>query len=189
MECFGLYPHLRHAPGDRGADPVRLMARHAEVIPIRLSPEQAMRLRAWITQEVDDAFSARMEQEAVWRECLRLYEGVPKNPVRMAPIENAPNTEITLGAIACDSLFAQVVDLIYNISPVVTARATNAKFVKHAKAIQTFCNHIATTEADMRIAVEELALDDIQLGTGILYTPWVEGITKAKSMTITEAGR
>ena len=59
-------------------------------------------LSKWLNQEITNALSSRKPLEAVWRDCLRKYEGVPKREIRNYPIENSPNTEITIGAIASD---------------------------------------------------------------------------------------
>jgi hypothetical protein len=167
---------------------MRLIEQHPQAEPLRIDPARQVELVDWLTAEIEDAFAARADQEASWRDSLRMYEGVPKNPIRNVPIENAPNTEITLGAIACDSLYASVLDLIYNISPIVTARATNARFVEHAKRIQRFSDYVVINESNLRHASENAFLDDIQLGTGIYYIPWVNGVKKTKSMMVRTRG-
>ena len=65
-----------------------------------ISDEQMEGLRSYLSVNIDDAFSSRKPLEAVWREALRMYDGVPKLAVRNTPIENAPNVEVTIGAIA-----------------------------------------------------------------------------------------
>ena len=158
---------------------MRLIERHPLLVPpLRLSVEQRDALSGWITQEVEDAFAARLQQEARWRDVLRLYEGVPKNPTRNVPIENAPNIEVTIGAIAADAIYAQALDLLYTVSPFITARAVGPPFVEHAKAVQRFANWMAANELGLREAAEHTVLDDVQLGTGIYYIPWVEHTQK-----------
>jgi len=152
------------------------------------SEERLNALKQYITEEIEDAFSSRSQLDQEWRDLMRQYEGVPKNPVRNFPIENAPNTEITLGAIACDSIYAQMIDLIYTASPLITVNATNSNFVDHAKAMQRFTNIVATQEAKIRPASENTALDDVQLGTGAYYIPWIEQIKKTKSSEVLRRG-
>jgi hypothetical protein len=106
---------------------MRFVEKHSSQQEVNPDPGRLEALHGYLLQEVEDALSARQAQEAVWREDLRLYEGVPKNPVRNIPVENAPNTEITLGAIACDSIYAQVIDLIFTITPILTVRAIQPK--------------------------------------------------------------
>src|SRR3990167_8067952 len=152
------------------------------------SEERLNALKQYLTEEVEDAFSSRSTLDQEHRDLLRQYEGVPKNPVRNFPIENAPNIEITLGAIACDSIYAQMIDLIYTTSPLITVNATNKDFIEHAKAMQRFTNIVATQEAKIRPASENTALDDVQLGTGAYYIPWVEHVKKTKSSKVTRRG-
>lgn len=154
----------------------------------RIPPDRIARLQAWLVVEVEDAISARLAQEKMWMEVLRRYEGVPKNPVRNVPIENAPNIEVTLGAIATDSIFAQAVDLIYNVSPLVTVRATNAAYKEHQKAMQRWVEYVATSECGLRAESEHSLLDDVQLGTGIYYVPWVERRKKTDIIETIERG-
>ena len=160
-----------------------------QVQQIKLDVQQRLELESWISVEIEDALSARAPQEQLWREMLRLYEGVPKNPVRNTPIENAPNIEVTLGAIACDALYAQMLDLIYAASPPVTVRATpNSFWVPHAKAMQGFVDWAVRNDFGSREEIEEAIIDDVKLGTAFYYIPFVESIKKTKSQVITSRG-
>lgn len=138
--------------------------------------EQALaRLSSFLHGELHRSEASRNEQERVWEENLRMYEGVSRFRQRNIPIENASNLEITLGAMATDAIWAQMLNLIFNISPLVTVNptSTTGEFVEHAKAIQTFVERIVP-KIDMRRAAENAILDDVKLGTGIIYTPWRE---------------
>ena len=167
---------------------MRLLTTYPTAEPLRVTPQQLRRMGLWLQQEIEDAHGARAQQESLWRELLRMYEGVPKNPVRNTPIENVPNIEVTLGAIATDSIFSQMMDLIYTISPLLTCRAIDQRWTKHMKAMQRFVNHVVTIEAKMRAASEHSIMDNCQLGTGVYYTPWVEDIQKAHSHKIVNRG-
>lgn len=170
--------------------------RIVEQLPIELEPglkvtdEQLRRLSGWLTTEVSDAFSSRQALERVWRDCLRRYEGVPKNPVRNTPVVNAPNIEITIGAIAADSVYAQASELIWSISPLVTARAgkSNPVTTEEAQALQDFINRVATSELGLRAAYDNATLDDVQLGTGIFYVPWIQMKKKTRTARIIDQG-
>lgn len=142
----------------------------------KIDPDMAVQaLSDWLSGELHRAESARREQERVWEENLRMYEGVSEFRSRNVPIENASNLEITLGAMAADAIWAQMLNLIFNISPIVTVEATSTtgQFAEHAKALQTFVERL-TPMLDMRRAAENALLDDVKLGTGIVYTPWRE---------------
>lgn len=151
-------------------------------------PEKRLRgLTEWLEQEIAGATAARAPLEETWRELLRLYEGVPKKEIRNTPIVNAPNIEVTIGAIAVDSVNAQVLDLVYSASPPITVRAVNAGNVTGARALQRFVDWIAHNEIDMRRASEQCFMDTIQLGTGVYYIPWMETMRKTRVKKITSA--
>jgi hypothetical protein len=161
---------------------------------LNVSPDQLSFLTSWLSNEVDDADSSHKFLQAKWREALLRYEGVPKLETRDVPIENAPNIEVTIGAIASDTIYSQAVDLIFSIAPLVTVRpkpkhVNNDDLVKAAKALQTFVNHLASLpETNLRDATEDAILDDVQLGTGLLYVPWVKKHKKTKTAKILSQG-
>src|SRR5574343_138586 len=169
--------------------------RHVEVhklSPADFTAEQIQQLEAWLAIEVDDAFAARTAWDEMLSNCLRMYEGVPKNPSRDFPVENAPNLEVTIGAIACDALFAQTIDTIFSLAPFLTVqpvpkKASDDEAVADAKAMQRFVNWIARNETDIRNAGEDGIIDTIQSGTGIYYIPWVERRKKARAFTLKAA--
>jgi len=140
----------------------------------KYSAEQREQLTTWLTQDLEDAISTRTQQDILWSELLRMYEGVPSKPVRDVPIPNAPNLEVPLGAIAADAIYAQALDTLFQISPVVTARPLDGRYVKHAKAMQRFIDWGTNNEWGLRQAVTHALLDNTQLGTGVYYVPWIE---------------
>lgn len=142
------------------------------------SPERDSRLRSWLQTELTSAFSARFRLEAVFREARRQYEGVPRIPVRTSPIPNAPNIEITVGAVATDSIYAAAIDLIYTANPLLIARPLDKRWTDHAKAAQRYVNWSADNEVEMRRAVDNAFLDNCQLGTAGYYIPFIENIRK-----------
>ena len=165
---------------------------HAQRQRVELTEEVRYDLEEFLTREIEDAISSRHALESTWRELLRQYEGVPKNPVRNFPIENAPNIEITLGAIAADALYAQIIDLIYTVNPLVTVRGLpkfkdDKEHSASVKAFQRFLNWVAANEAHIREASDDAILDDVQLGTGCLYVPWTEERRKTKVASILTA--
>ena len=166
---------------------------HATRQSIELTDDSRYDLEEFLVREIEDAISSRNALESTWRELLRQYEGVPSNPVKNFPVENAPNIEITLGAIACDALYAQMIDLIYTVSPLVTVRGLpkmkgDKEHAASVKAFQRFINWVASNEAHIREASDDAILDDVQLGTGCLYTPWTEERRKTKVAEVITRG-
>lgn len=167
----------------------RKIMRHGSPGRLAYDEDQLAALESYLSIEIEDALSARKPLEATWRECLRQYEGVPKDPVKNFPIENAPNIEITLGAIAADAIYAQMIDLIFTASPLVTCQpetkgSEDKETVKNVQALQRFVNWMASNEVGLRDAVDEAALDNTQLGTCVWYVPWVEKLKKMRSTKV-----
>lgn len=152
--------------------------------------EALSELAMWLDQELNRATASRYDQERVWVESLRMYEGVSKYRTRNTPIENAPNLEVGLGAIASDAIYAQIINLIFNVSPLITVReiGTKGKYKQHVKALQRFMETICDNQPDLREAAENALLDDVQLGTGIYYTRWSEKRKKTQVDTVTKFG-
>lgn len=157
---------------------------------LRRTPERDARLAQWLQTEIEAGFAARHAAVETWGECLRQYKGLPKTPIRNTPIENAPNLEVTLGAIANDAIYAQAIDLIFAAQPILTCRATSTDSTEtdRAAALQRWVNWGVANEWQLRPAVEAAVLDDTQLGTGFLYCPWVQTIKKTDVQRITEKG-
>ena len=172
----------------------RFITKHQTRQRLDITSDRLHILSEWLYTEIEDAMVARRRLEGVWRECLKMYNGVPKLDVRDIPIPNAPNIEVTIGAIAADTIYAQAIDLIFNTSPLVTVRPKpkfrdDIETVAEAKALQVFINHIATSEeANMRRAADTAILDDVQLGTGVIYTPYVQKVKKTKTARVLSAG-
>jgi hypothetical protein len=136
--------------------------------------------------------SSRFQLEATWRELMRMYDGVTKNPVKNFPIENAPNVEITVGAIAADAIYAQAYDTIFGVEPFITVRGVpkrkdDKEYAESIKAFQRFVNFITDNEIGIKESGDEFILDDCQLGTGVFYIPWTEYRKKTKVAKILNA--
>lgn len=172
--------------------------RRIEVLPtaqvLKPKPDMLVALTQWIGREAEDALSSRFPQETVWRDELRQYAQVPLQPVRNVPVENAPNYEVPLGAIETDKMYAQIIDLIFNIQPVLTVRpvAADEDLVKErrelADILQEHVNWGVTNEWGLRTAANETLLDDVKLGTGIFFIPFTESVKKTASLTVRERG-
>ncbi len=150
-------------------------------------------LASYLAVEVTDAFAARSNLEASWRENLRMYEAVPKQAVKDFPIENAPNVEVPIGAIACDAIQAQALDLIFSASPLVTCQPVpkakdDKESIAKAKALQRYVNWMAANEVNLRSAVEEMIIDNVQIGTGSFYVPFTERRRKTSVSSILSQG-
>lgn len=140
----------------------------------RYTDAQTAEVGEYLYYEGEEALAARYRWEANVRDCLRMYHAIPQRAVRDTPIPNAPNIEVPIGAIAADAIYAEGVDLIFQISPVVTCRAIDKRYVAHAKALQRLINFSVENEWGLRQAVMNALADDTQLGTMVYYIPYQE---------------
>lgn len=166
---------------------MRLLERHpvSKLPKLVRSEDNDQRLETFLSMELEDALTARRTVDKVWNEARRQYNGVPKRPMREIPVPNAPNVEITLGAILSDDVYAQASDTLFTASPLVTVRPVDVKWNEHAKACQDWINWLCANELDLRTAVSHALVDNTQLGTAVLYIPFVEGTRKDRVYKVT----
>ena len=84
---------------------------------LELTVDQKRELESFLAIRVEDALAQKKPQEAEWQQALRDYEAIPKKLKKDFPIEDPPNIVVPLGAIACDSLYAQSVILCSTFLP------------------------------------------------------------------------
>lgn len=156
---------------------------------LRVDEDRLSLLERWLETELSRAKGARGELERLWRNSLRLYEGVPRMRRRTTPIENASNLVLTIGAIASDSVYAQILNAIFSVDPLLTVRAVaeSGRLTEHVKAMQRFVDVVAG-RIDLRHAAENAILDNVQMGTGIYYIRWVEKRKKTKVSNVVKRG-
>ena len=156
--------------------------------PLKISKARREALERFIATELDDALAARTNQEALWNDCLHSYEALADGLLEHVPIEGVKQLEVPLGAIATDSLFANVLDLIYVVAPIVTAQDVQGTNTEAVKALQRVINWGTAKAFNLRSASENSIFDDVQLGTGVYYIPWVQSQKKTKTNHILSAG-
>lgn len=167
---------------------MRYLEKIVSSTPLDVSKKRRDELEAWLSVEIEDALSSRAAQEGVWNEALRMYEALPEREYRDAPIEGYRNIEIPLIAVSTDAIWAQMTDMIFTISPIVTIQAVGKEDVAGAKGLQRLTNWGVNSLFGMRAAVEHTTLDDVQLGSGFYYIPWVERRVKRKTDTLLIGG-
>ena len=165
-----------------------LLEKLSHTVKLSVSSKQRQALIEYLSTEIEDAFSARATQEAVWNDCLRLYEALPEQEISDSPIEGFRNLEVPLIAISSDAIYAQAVDLIFTIAPIVTVQAVSSEEIEGAKGLQRFINWGANSLFGVRNAAEHAILDNVQLGSGFYYCPWVERRKKTKTDSLLLGG-
>lgn len=155
--------------------------------PFELTPDRQGWLEDYLRTENSDGLSVRRPQERKWMEANQLYEGVSKHPMRTFPIET-PSVELTLGAMAVDTVAAQSVDIIWQPKPTLRILPVNSQFQQHAEALQRFTNWMIHAELGLRAAADHFILTDCKYGTAFLATFWTERVKRMMTSKVIERG-
>ena len=155
--------------------------------PLNLKASEMIELGQWLKEEHRIADSAYYWIREKWMDFLRMYNGWPRDGQRMSPRENAPNLEITICALACDVIAAQIIDLYFQVSPPLTVKP-RAAFDDLRQAFQMFLDWMVTARIKLRQAVDNYTLDDVQLGSAVYYCPWKEYVRKTDTVRVVDAG-
>lgn len=119
--------------------------------------------------------SARDAIEKGWMDDLRQYAGVPMTPSRNTPIEEAPNIEITLGAIAVEGIYANLIELFFQSGQFVTV-LPRKNYEDYADAVQDYVDWGCRESFNVEDATNTATFDCIRLGTMDFYIPYVEKV-------------
>jgi hypothetical protein len=147
--------------------------------PLKVSMEQRARLKERLQNKHKSALQARAGWENICRQCIRMYQGTPDENNRWRPFENAPVIEVTIGAMACDTVISQAEDLIFQVKPPLTIRSRKGEFDDAAEAVQDLVNHgVESGFWNFEAGVKEALIDQVQMGTVVGYIPYTKTVRK-----------
>ena len=156
--------------------------------PLKLTDKLRGKLRTELKEDHDKAISGRQYIDQTWRTCLRMYQGNPAQN-RWIPFENAPFIEVTIGAENCDSVVAQMQDLIFQVARPLTVRCRKAEFDKAAEVAQKYADWgVESGKWCWRPSTKTWTNDVAQMGTAVYYIPWIERVRKTDLYKITDFG-
>lgn len=174
---------IRHdkAPGESGTK--RLASPSENPLALKLTKEQREELIKYLDEEFTLANSSAADQQRKWATCMRMYHGATEAiQNKKLPIEGLKNIEVVIGAIAADSIYSQALDMTYAVSPLLTvspARRGKDTLADDAKVLQDLADQLVTV-SEFATAHDHALLDDVQLGTGLFYVPWIEETRKTR---------
>lgn len=165
-------------------------------LEFRINKQKRDKLAGFMAREFEAVAMARGFLEREWNENLRRYNGHAIHEIKHIPYEGAPNVEFTIGAMMCDALYAQSIDLTFNsVQPIITAMPVGvtrgqegAERVKDAQGFQDWLNYGSENEYGLRHACEHGYLDNIQQGTFWLTTLWEESVKKTGTHQTVQRG-
>lgn len=152
-----------------------------------LSAQTLKELGAWCQESRLRSDSARNGIEQEWQDDLRQYSGIPATTERNVPIDQAPNLEITLGAVAVDGIFANWIELVTQTNQFVTV-VPRKKYEEYADALQDLIDWGCREAFNVESAINIAPFDCIQLGSMALYIPWSEKIRKTDVVKVIDRG-
>lgn len=156
---------------------------------LKLTTEQRSRLQTFLVSGHRDALDQRFGIEKVWQRATTSYQGQSPADPRWTPFKEAPVIEVTIGAMCTDAVAAQANDLIFQSKPILLIRPTKEKWEPHADALQDLVNIEVESKAwNYRAAVTEGIIDDVKLGTFVLYIPFTKTVRKTDIREITSFG-
>ena len=143
------------------------------IAPLRRDLVADQQLERYLKVEVEDYISGLAQLYTRWQDYIRMYRGIPTERFSRDPIP-IYNIEVTIGAVAVDTLIAQVSDMMNNAQPFVTVRGA-VGYEKQADAFQKLVNHLAIDPyTNFELASKDHIFDWCSLGTGAFYTTWQE---------------
>jgi hypothetical protein len=147
--------------------------------PLKINMEQRARLKERLQNKHKSALQARAGWENMCRTAIRMYQGTPPDHARWLPFENAPVIEVTIGAMACDTVISQAEDLIFQVKPPLTIRSRKGDFDDAADAVQDLVNHgVESGFWNFEPGVKEGLIDQVQLGMVVGYIPYTKTVRK-----------
>lgn len=167
---------------------MRRVAKPQKSKPIKQTEEILRKAQTFCIENVMSGMSHRSGLEASWKEVHRLYEGKPEHAVQNFPYPNAPNIEVSIIGIAVDAIYAQAIDLVFAVNPVLSVRSSTAGAEKGSMALQHFIDVMAEAELNLRPSSREVVFDCVKLGTGFFYVPWVDRLIVRDVQEVTQSG-
>lgn len=143
----------------------------------------------WLQLQIENALSDQRLKDQERTKAWNHYYGRPSSDRRDIPYINASNRVAPLAQIACDSIFANIISIITETSPIVTCKPANDKWAAHAKVVQTRIDHEIHAEGEATTggsswnflpALYHGAKETVKLGTGVWHIEWVEQLTKGR---------
>ncbi len=154
-----------------------------------LTDEQLGNLSRWRQEERLRSESARKAIEVGWMDEMRMYEGIPPSSVRDSAgnMADAPNIEITLGAIATDNIHANLIELLYQTDQMLQVLPRKG-YEDYSDAVQDYVDWGCREAFGVDEAIQPATLDCIKLGSMVFYIPWVEKIKVTDTYKIVDRG-
>jgi hypothetical protein len=147
-------------------------------------------LGQWRQSERMRSDSARGAIEREWALAMEMYEGVATKG-RDLPMNNGasdmPSIEMTIGAIAVDNIYANLIELIYQSEQLISV-VPRKSYEDYSDAVQDFIDWGCREAFGVDEAISSSTLDCIKLGPMAFYIPYVEKIKVTDTYKVIDRG-
>lgn len=114
----------------------------------------------------------RAEQEKAWLDWLRLYDGIPTDPVKTYPWEGASNLVVQLVGTYVDQLVARIVGSVFTVRPHWVCTTPNKEWMRHADPMERYQDWCRQFLWNQKLVISTGALELVKLGTAIWSNFW-----------------
>jgi hypothetical protein len=127
----------------------------------------------WITQEVQQAETARAPLERRWRDWMEQYRAPANQPLKHFPWEGAANYVMPVTAIDVDQLYAKFIQTIHAPANLWTLEASDPALIELAKPLQDFLQWLDHNILHMEDVNKRAFLEMVKFGTCLYKVDWV----------------
>lgn len=140
--------------------------------PVRLTEADRKWLPSYLEQELNEALTAHEEKLEWIDESNRLYLGDPLTKRKTFPWDGAANLVVPLVGITVDSIVARIINTIFAVQPLWSARALIKDLEPVTTPIQDFIEWSRENELDMYAQTRSWIIEVVKHGWGYLKIYW-----------------
>ena len=136
------------------------------------------KLRESLSFAINEAQEAMTDTHAKWKDRLSYYELEP--PDRKTPWPGASKLMLPLLRSHCDAVVDRIYRASYEVRPFMTIEAPEVGDNARCKKNEKFIDYQLRIQTDFSTEGKFVAEDSTQIGTGIIFNPWLEETEEVK---------
>lgn len=153
-----------------------------------LDPRAERTLAEYLCSEIEQALRERKDLEDTWTRQERAYRAKPEEEQKQFPFVGAANLVIPVIATDVDTIYSQMMGMLFASDNVWTARPLNDVMVDYAPRIQEFLQWAQDAELGVYDAAADWCLELCKLGTAILKQRYTRETKKVYQWRETDQG-
>jgi len=140
------------------------------------------RLKEWIHTELDRCWNEREDLIDDLESWQADYWGNPEEEEKNFPFRRAANIVVPLTAIACEAVFARIINTIFSVEPFWSIRPQSRMWIDAAPRVQEFLQNEIENENSLDIYrfASDTVMEIVKLGTGVGKSSYERDVKKSK---------